>query len=437
MSGTYPFRNYRIFFTPLVGENVYGTTADVTQDVDMTDFVKNFGSITREIDNGDYDFGIFTFGDITLQAIDHSRVFSEPTCPDSMFKFRRDRCKVEVVFYDESGTAYTRFKGLINDDATLLDLKTSIVRFKVLSLDSIFRQVQVSPGAIVSGDLFSVAIKKILNVPEVTSTLTYSPANVVVNLDLEIDDGEVFTAMSAKEALDALLLASNSIMYVDNNDAIQVKARRESANSFPLYGHGDLYGRENVLQVDDYNNGLHRAFSSIMVNDRTYSTSDAWVAQYGFKQKSVTLNFITTVAKEQQIADRLLAEFKVPKREMQLTAITSAVQNIEMLDYVTLDWNYRLAPYPGDDTVPMWGAVEWGAFNWPKEIGPIRIHPDVIWKVIGIDEDPVKFTTRLKLRHAGILTSDGYDENGAAAVEWGDGTAVTWGDGTAVEWSES
>lgn len=413
MTGTYPFRNYRVLFTPLVAENVYGSTIDVTLDIDLTDFVKSFGTIKREIDNGDYDIGLFTFGDITLSAINHNRKFNDPSDPKSIFKFRRDRCKVEIIFYDEDANNYTRFKGLINDDATRLDFTTGIMRFKVLSLDSIFRQTPVPSGAIVEGDLFSTAIKKILNVPQVTSTLTYLAANVNVDYDIAIDNGEVFSSLPAKDALDALLLASNSIMYVDNADVIHVKARIENVSYYELFGHGNILGRENILAIKNYNNGIQRSFSSVSINDNTVVTSDAWVAEYGFRQKSVSIDCITLAAKEELIGQNILDSFSAPKAELELLCITKYVSDIELLDLVSVDYDYRIIPYAGDDIAPTWGTVTWGAFNWPVTTGSLRISPKIKWKVIGIEEDPVKFTTFLKLRQAGTARHDGYFDHDA------------------------
>lgn len=411
MAGVYPFRNYRIFFTPLIGSNQYGDVVDVTLDVDTTDFVKSVGTIKREIDNGDYDIGIFTFGDITLNMINFNRKFNTPDDPRSMFKFRRDRCKVEIIFYDEDGNDYTRFKGLINDDATRLDFTSGIIRFKVLSLDSILRQVAVPAGSIVDGDLFSLAIKKILNVPEVTTTLTYSAANVNVDLDIALDAGEAFSNRVAFDALTDLLLASNSIMFVDNTDTIHVKPRTGSDSVYYLYGHGDMYGRENILKIRDYNNGLQRAFSSVKVGDTQVATSDAWVAEYGFRQKDASFDFMTDATKELEIAQNILDAFKVPKPEMEVTVLTRAVQDIELLDHVSVDYNYRVTASGGDDRLPMYGTATYNNVHYPHTAGTFRIRPTAKWKVIAIDENPASFTTTLKLRQTGIAHHDGEFDN--------------------------
>lgn len=436
MAGVYPFKNYRVFFTPLIGDNVYGSTIDVTQDVDLTDWIKNVGRIKKEIDNGDYDIGIFTFADITLTAINFSRKFNSPDDALSIFKFKRDRCKVEIKFFDEDANETTSFKGLINDDATRQDLNLGTVRLKVLSLDSIFRQVEIPAGAIVSGDLFSTAIKKILNVPEITSTLTYSASNINVDLDLAIDDGEVFSNEEVKSSLDQLLLASNSILFVDNTDTVFVKARTESAPVFMLFGHGDKFGRENIIRVKNFNTGVQRAFSSVKIGDTEISTSEAWVAQYGFRQKSVSLDFITTKATESLVADNILTAFKVPKLEIEVDVKTIDIIGIDLLDTVSIDYGYRTVPDPRDDILPMLGSAQIDEFHLPITEGSFRILPNVKWKVIGIDENTKKFETTLKLRQTGSLQHDGFF-GVDAPVEWGDGTSMEWSSGDPVTWSNS
>ncbi len=408
MAGVYPFRNYRVLFTPLISLNVYGSTVDVTKDVDLTDWINSLGTIKREIDNGDYDIGVFTFGDITLNAINFDRKFNGSHDAQSIFKFSRDRCKIEILFYEEDGTSSTRFKGLLNDDATREDIEKSTVRFKVLSLDSIFRQVKVPAGSIVDGDLFSTAIKKVLNVPEITSTLTYSASNVNVDLDIAIDVGEVFSNINAKSALDDLLLASNSILYVDNSDVIHVKAREESANVFELFGGGDLYGRENILKIKNKNNGMQRSFNSIKVNSDTIATNEAWVTEYGFRQKSISFSFITDLDKEELIANQILSEFHVPKDEFEIDVLTKDIQTIDLLDIVKIDYSYRAAADHRDDLISMYGQAEYGISHYALTAGMTRILPKEKWKVTAIEELPKKMLTRLRLRRTGKETHEGY-----------------------------
>ena len=408
MAADYPFINYRVLITPLVSEGVYGTTVDVTQDIDMTDLIKSFGNLKQEIDNGDYDIGIFTFGNLTMNAINFRKKFSDHTEALSIFPFSRDKAKVEIQYRDKDANQITRFKGLINDDATRLDIKRDIVRFKILSQDSIFRQVNIPSGAIVAGDLFSTAIKKILNVPAITDTINFSAANINVNLDIAIDDGEVFSDTVVKDSLDQLLLASNSILFIDSDDNIIVKERSENLPLFALFGGGDAHGRENILSIKNFNNGTHRVFNSVKVGDTEVTTDSAWVTETGFRQKTFSFDFITTASKEKQIADRISNHFRVPKMELELVVKTEAVKQIRLLDLVRVAFDWKATPDPEDDRLPMYGVAQYGTAHYARTTGSFRITQNISWKVYGISENAKNFTTTLKIRQTGTESNDGY-----------------------------
>ena len=408
MAATYPFINYRVLITPLVSDGVYGTTVDVTQDIDMTDLIKSFGNVKQEIDNGDYDIGIFTFGNLTMKAINFRKKFNDHREALSIFPFSRDKAKVEIQYRDKDGNEITRFKGIINDDATRLDIKKDIVRFKVLSQDSIFRQVNVPPGAIVTGDLFSTVIKKILNVPAITNTINFSAANINVNLDIAIDDGEVFSNTVVKTSLDALLRASNSILFIDIDDNIIVKERSENVPLHALFGGGDAHGRENILSIKNFNSGVHRVFNSVKVGDTEVTTEAAWVLEHGFRQKTFDFDFITTASKQKQIADRISNHFRVPKMELELIVKTEAVKQIRLLDLGLVAFDWKATPDPDDDRLPMYGVAAYGTAHYARTNGSFRITQNISWKVYGISENAKKFTTTLKLRQTGTESHDGY-----------------------------
>jgi hypothetical protein len=400
------FPRYQVLFTTLIDEDTYGTEVDVTQDVDITDLTQDISNIINEIDNGDFDIGVFTFGDLTLRCINHDRKFSPAEDWKSIFPYKRDRTKVHVKYYDGLGNNQFSFKGLINDDATRADVLSNDVKFRVFSLDSILRQVRVSGGSVTATQLFSSAIKSILNVPAITNVLTYDPANITVDLDLAIDNGDYFTDLSAKEALDELLLASNSILVVDNTDTVYVKPRTESSNVFYFYGRGDLYGRENILSINNFNTGVQRAFSSVKINE-TVKTDEAYLELYGFRQKDVSLSFMTDTDNIESIATNILNQFKAPKQELEIEVPLVDSKDIELLDMVSIDLNYRIVPADGEDHVPLYGVAQYGTAKYPQSFGSYKIDPSVKWKVIAIREKPKSLSRVLKLRVAGTEFGDG------------------------------
>lgn len=400
------FQRYRVFFTVLVSENTYGDTIDVTEDIDITDLIKDVSNITNEIDDGDYDIGIFTYGDITLKCVNHKRKFSPADDWRSIFPYKRDKTKVHIKYYDGLGNEEFVFRGIINDEGSKSEVFSNEVKFRVLSMDSILKQVEVSPGVIGSEQLFSSAIRAILNVPEITTLLNYSPSNVSINLDLEIDDGEFFSSLSAREALNNLLLASNSILYVDFTDTIYVKPRYETDVTYYFYGRGDPYGRENILDLGSFNSGVQRAFSSVKVNE-TVKTDQGFVELYGFRQKSVSFDFIFDPVKEEKIAENILNFFKVPKDEIEIEVPIFACRGIELLNKVSISLPYIKRPADGESVLPAYGISKYGEGKYAQTFGSYRIDPSVKWKVIGIREKTKNLSKVLKLRVAGESFGDG------------------------------
>jgi len=319
-----PYPNYQIFFTPLVRPNVYGDTLNVTKDIDMTDFIRSGGlqSISQQVDDGDYDIGIFTFGDITLNGINIGRKFNDGRDALSVFPYTRDLCKVEVRLYDDEGGYTVRFRGLVDEQATREDIE------------------------------------------------------------------------------------NDRILIIDKNDNIIVKSRVEDRRVFVLHGRGDYYGRENIISITESNDGRQRAFSAISVNDIEVANDD-WIDEYGYRQKSISLDFIDNNDTIKAVAGNILDNFKVPKPELKVKALAKDLKDIELLDTVKLYYDYRVAPYVGD-TLPLAGQVLAGQFTAARSFGSRRILPSQKWKVIEIEERASQSEITLKLRLSGNTTADGY-----------------------------
>ena len=164
MATVTPIRSYTILMTPLESKGVYGTVVDVTKDLDITDFVKSNGlnTIKREVDNGDYDFGVFTYGNINLKMINIDGKFNDEMDFRSIFNHSRDKAKVEIKFNEPDSTTSISFKGIIDENATRQNFLKDEVKFKVLSLDSVIRRTKISGGVVATGTTFSQAIKNII-----------------------------------------------------------------------------------------------------------------------------------------------------------------------------------------------------------------------------------------------------------------------------------
>jgi hypothetical protein len=401
---------YQVLITPLIAKNVYGDTVDITKDVDISEFVsdKGIGKIKSQIDNGDYEFGIFTFSDITLNLLNYDGRFNDESSPISIFTYRRDLAKVKVNFINTSGTAFISFEGIINDEASRQDYNKGTVKLKILSLSSIFKKTKVPAGIITNGLTFSQAIKNILNITDITSVLSFDASKIDVGLDLTIDDGSKFDDKTVQTALNELLLVSSSILYIDDTNTMIVNTRKED-DTRPLhkfYGGNDVFGRENIISLKKFNNGLHRMFNSLVING-TATEDLISINKLGIRQKSLSFDFITDSGKFLPIGNAILDDFKNQRAELEITVRTENANNIMLLDIVTIDITSVLKPADGQDYFPLYGISEYGDDYYPITINTLPIRSIDLFKIIGVFEDPKKFTTTLKLRATGGALGSG------------------------------
>lgn len=400
---------YQVLFTPKASTTEYG------DEIDVSDLIRLDGlqKIRRGIDSGDYGFGVYTYDDISLKGYNKNGVFNDQYDSRSMFPAGRDLCKVRVVFkqYDneDNETDSIVFNGLINEEATRLDVVKDLITFKVLSTDSIIRNSKVPAGLITSGDLISTAIYAILNTNRIEQVLNISQANINPSLDIAVDVGTAFDDQPAKDMLDSLLLVSNSVMLIDSSLNVIVRPRTEVADRpiLKLYGKSDLYGRENIINITDYNSGFHRVFTSVVINDTEESNAGLSV-DYGVRQNAFTIDYLTDVEKESQVASELLDEFKASKIELDVTVPIKTILGYEILDRVSINYPLRVKPQAGK-FLPVVGVAVLGDDDTPlpNQYGSLAIDPKLAFKIIQIEEDPRTFTASVKLRQIGVDVFDG------------------------------
>lgn len=440
MSGIRP-ESYEILIIPLHYKDIYDDVIEVTRDFNMSDYIEDngVGVIKKEIDTGNFDFGTFVFDNVKLKGINRNGKLSFINKnARSIFRYSRDLAKVQINYYDGvSNTPYVRFKGLINEDGSTQDFKDKKVTFEVLSLASIMRKTIVTGGQISNNILFSTAIKRLINIPEITDLLTYNASNIDVQYDDYIDDGSYFDGLTTKEALDQLLLVSNSILIVDDDLNLIVKGRTENLTTHNFYGAGDYYGRENIIDIKDYNDGLQRAFNSVKIGDIQY-TDEIWQTDYGIRQKDFDAEFITDNSVLRNVAKRLVTLFKVPKPELEMVVKTKDAKEISILDRVRVTYPLRYKP-PYGKKMRVYNRSEYNDSEtpYPEVYGDLRIDESEKWIVIGIYENTKDFTTTLKLRQAGAKNFKsgffGYD----ASYSFMDGQNYTFMDGTDYEYMEA
>ena len=394
---------YKVLITPV--KNINGYEASAT---DVTEYVISggIGDISLKSDANDFDIGQYTYDYVDIKFTNFSGYFSDIEQPRTLFKFGRDKAKVEIQYRDLDGDYIASFKGIINDEFTVQDLNKNEVKLRVMSYDSIFRKLVATVGTVSPTMLVSTAFKVLLNRPAVTNLINYSASLITPLLDIAIDAVDGLENVSFKDAFNKLLEASCSVMFVDEDNYINVRSRTNNSNT-PHYfwNWGDLLGRNNIIGIEKYNTGLQRAFNLFKI-DLTSSQNTSSINEFALREKELSLEKIfTDVNKQQLICDTYVANFAYPKKEFELTVKTELAKDIKLFDLVSVDYKskpLKQAAAPVLYTLPM----PLIANNLPIVYEGQQISPVIGFKVIAKTIKTDKLETVLKLREIGTAAGD-------------------------------
>ena len=412
-------KTYKVYLTPLIQEQTYGT------EVEISDYVINstLGAITQGTDSNDGTIGEYTLGSFDLTCINYCGEFNEND-PRSFFPYKRDGSKIRVTYYDSLTESSLSFKGLVNDEGTNAGEDDNI-KIKVIELANILRKEQVGGGTVNIGDLFSTAIKSLLNQPAIKAVLTYDASEISVGLDLTIDDASYFVG-STWDSIKALLIYSNSIIYIDN-ETVKVKARDYDTGLISrFYGPGDQLDQENIIKITKFNNGAHRIFNSVTIDSYTEddTTSINW---FGLKEISWEFGFITTTAKKSQIAEELVNQFRYPRIEFEMMVPTVLANATDFFDTIGVAHPVRTRPYETNHA-SLWDVAKYDTAGdtYNIDFGGFTIDGRLAFKIIQRIENPSEFLTTLKLRGRGKTFDDGVLIAWAAIWDFSQHDISTW-----------
>ena len=382
--------------------------------VDVTNFVRGggIGKLRKSIDTNNFTIGLFDQNNLNL-VLDNSDGFFNHN--EGLFKNRiENRSKVRITAgyldneniprTDNSVDSEIMFDGIINSEATSRESQKETCKYKILSYISIIKSLKAKSGVVVSGMTFQTAFFNLLNVFEITQYLTVDLSNINPNLNLVIDDGSPFEDIQLDEAIDNLLLFSNSVLNIVNNTII-VKSREESDEvKFEFFGKGSNFP-SNIVNIFGENPGQRRVITRIsfpFIAIPSFEAEAAIQDRFGSKLKKIDFPIITDESKLQIIATNILDEFKIPKRELNL--ITPYIGNqLELLDTVTID----NPGYNFNEDASVYGAAEYDDATYAEIKGGLKIRPDTGFKTLSIEHDLDRYLTTLKLREIGAGLFDG------------------------------
>jgi hypothetical protein len=227
-------------------------------------------------------------------------------------------------------------------------------------------------------------------------------------LNLTIDNPEPLFNISYKEALDKLLKISCSVLYIDENDYINIRSRADNGSlAMEFWNWGDLFGRNNILGVSKYNTGLQRAFNLFKIGDTISALNQPQIDQNGLRQKSLDNieDIITNLESQQLIVDAYRDNFSVAKREFELQVKSETAQDLKLFDLVTVGYSQKPVKRSSAPVLYI-GSIPVDVVNMPYQLEGQKISQDTGFKIIEKRVDAEKFLTTLKLREIGTNAGD-------------------------------
>lgn len=409
---------YRVFITPLESDRSYGNAINVTNDLSG-----GIPNIKSSIDNSDFSVGIFSYNSIRLKLNNnHERYRYGFSAYNSIFPVGRDRAKVTIDFEKDDGDIISIFHGLIDDIATKEDDRRFLITFRVLSVDSIIRKHSIPSAQVTTGMTFKNALYTILNTYPINDLLNVDLNNISVQYDDIIDNGGWFTSRPAKRAVDLLLLACGSILYVDSNLNIIVRPRNvKEQQKEILYGAiHPLRRRPVIYKMRSINTGQQRIFNSILVNN-VRVLDQLSVDHYGLKEREpLEIPFIIDPSTSYAIGEIIINEFRFAREELLVTVLSEAAHDLNLTDIVRIDHPRFVTRGLDQKLFDLYGSSLYGQATYPMERGR-TIDIGVSWIVYEKRERASRFRTELKLRKFGTSFGDEFiPSNLYAAAEYGE-----------------
>lgn len=374
-----------------------GEWTEVTSDLDSS----SFAALTQRLDNKEYDVGVFNFADCMITLRNEHGKYNKVGDPNTIFGYKRGGTKVKMTYMLQDDPPWCgiavcgqakifdeqdMFTGLLSDDDTDEDVVNQNIVFRVLGLESIFKETIVNFGSISALDLFSEILYTILNQSKITELITVSASNISVGTDQAIDSIAGLQNKTVKETLDEILLLSNSILYIDRDNVLYVAPRIATPTfQWYFYGQAAVDGAENIQNISDIKNGLNRTFNWVRWSATTLVSEEAnSTAKYGIRVKEIESDTITDNTKRNAILQNIRDYFGVPKRELELTTI---IKNYDIFDVfilakVSIDYPTVYLIKEGG-SYPIYDSSLYDVAEYPLAEGALEILPTEEWMVTG------------------------------------------------------
>lgn len=409
---------WQVFIAPLNRDGNYGEYQEVTKYVGEN----TIGNIKRRTSSNEFGTGIAVNDSISIKLNNSDGKFSEAGSINSIFTYRRDKALVKVTYLfgeyepicgtavagvDVLGPAITAFEGFLNERNTKQDILDDTIAITVLGKETYWDGFEVDTSFVYPTSTVQEAIYDLLNVGDAYNLfdIQYSNIQPKINVALNTMHDDVLLEFlkdnTARESIDLLLEASNSVLYIENN-VLYVSGREANAGDpvYTFYGQASNIGLESIQNLSGYTDGINRTYNFWKWKDTNLTAkSSSSITDYGtLKHDDLDFKAVNIEAAQQNTLDSYRDEYAVPKRELRLTSpVNVEVMAIKLFDKVLVDYpNVPISAGAGN--VPTWGMPDmvWADednfnpatdnfFSWPKGQFNVEISINTEWKITAID----------------------------------------------------
>lgn len=365
---------------------------------EVTKDVLQISDVAKELDNTEYNIGIFRNSNLKISFNNASGNFLDQSFAKSIFELKRDDSIVRLEYQENINSPICGFaicgeetlndpvvvyEGLIKDLTATSKIKDQEISLNILGFESLFDEVEVPFSTINNGDLISEVLFACLNQTKITELLTVSALNLSLNEDQTIDDKNSLENKTVKEAVEELLILSNSVLFIKDR-TVFAKGRVESIDlKYSFYGPSSNKGIENIVEIKNYRNGKNKLFNYWVWNDTSLvEESSTSITDEGLRKKSIDSGLITNTTKRNNILTNYVQEFASKKVEMDLICpINYDTILLDLLDKVNIDYPNIYFSAEGSE-LPYYGLSKYGEVRYPIGQYSLIIRDNVFFKIL-------------------------------------------------------
>jgi len=351
-------------------------------------------SISSNIANSNYNFGIVTVKNLKISLLSKNGQFDDENNSTSVFNgFLRHGTLIRVRdgYIDKysnpsapQAVLNTVFEGFIDDtsSSTKVDDKNILQDFLCIDLLAfLLKKYTLADMGVLTSTTIDDLIFEILNRSEFTNFFTVSAANINAGYNATSFDVTQYENQTQLYTLFENISLGHSFFYVRDN---------------VFYYTNNSIGISNTLEIDYkkaiklsfYTDGASNVFERLFWYDQPTITYTSPTIKYN-KGKTINIEGITDNTQRQNLLDFVGAKLRIQRQEFKLTI--PYYMNVNIMDTIFV----KIPQIIPDDAL-IWGYPAWGQKRWRKAIQASNIASSGNWLVREVKHNA--FKTQLTLQ---------------------------------------